>query len=1040
MLVHGAVPIAPEWRLHPLALRLPMEWLAAVQSDYIALGGFHEFRAPNDFDVAGRIPACYPGSFASLDSTELAPRGVVIAEIEAGRPPRLERRESAVAGVRDLGRLDIGRYADEQAVADGVLQRLPAGALPVVTLAGEPSFALDAATVVSGARAVGRPGIRRRRDVDGRCRPPRRPRQSRHRGRTCRAARTSPDCRRKGHRRADGRGARAAYIASRTGGRLMRSARLTSIGLAYGCHHARFDLPLRRVPIVIYGSNGSGKTTLVEALVTTTYGFDVRTDAGRLRERMPWVGDHYAARLNFVLVDPLEQLAFSIERDFLSQQVVVTRAHDGAEVFRGDADPGSSTQDAQRYRHWVGEHFGLDTRWAYELTACINQGALTQTRVGEHLLRIAAGGFTLVSSAKADIERRYYALTREPIGHTAARRTIDGALDTAEQEVLALEHRLDHVRARLERRHAALRERDVILRELAHLDRDIALLESALPLLADRQALRQRRDRTAKRATWLETHHRELNNGVLRLQSAEHAWDVVRAGAVYPEDFPERAAVLGELWAQKTAVDQDLQEKQSIVDRSARAPGWVSGLLGTIGFVALAGGAWLIAGLGRPVEGAVAIGLGMTGLIGLWLWRRAEGARWHQALAALEEVAQRQRELGARIANKSRDLPESETLNAETLPDRRMRFETQQRARTARDETRRRLNDVLARTVEDLSVARGPEGPAPSGVPAPVTPMALLDAMLSGIGGSEADASSSASPPAASRLLKELEESASAERLALTERDLELRRTLERPLQLPSDVTADAVQVESALADRRTRRDAPQSRLRALDAELADHARADESIVGIDTALQRARRRWETLAQSADVYRHAYALLGDAYEEFHRADEQRLLTAISTQLRALSDGVLGPFVATHGLDDVRVMLAGRAVPLESPPLSYGEYHAVLLAARFGTADFLARVGVRPPVIIDEPFTHLDEHRAARVWELLNAVARDRQVIVATQDRLILEILGIVPDIELAVRTDRKAAEEAAASQSSEPVLPAILDALREELTRWEGGQ
>lgn len=149
MLVHGALPIAPEWHLHPLALRLPIEWLVAVQSDYIALGGFHEFRAPYDFDVASRIPACYPGSFASLDSSELAPRGVVIAEIEVGRPPRLERRESAVAAVRDLGRLDIGRYADEQAVASGVLQRLPVGALPVVTLAGEPSFALDAAAVVN---------------------------------------------------------------------------------------------------------------------------------------------------------------------------------------------------------------------------------------------------------------------------------------------------------------------------------------------------------------------------------------------------------------------------------------------------------------------------------------------------------------------------------------------------------------------------------------------------------------------------------------------------------------------------------------------------------------------------------------------------------------------------------------------------------------------------------------------------------------------------------------------------------------------------
>jgi hypothetical protein len=156
MLLHGALPAAPEWRLHPSALRLPLDWLRTVRSDYIALGGFHEFRSPFDFDVASSIPACYPGSFASLDFSELAPRGLVIVEVEAGGRPRIERRESPVAPVRDLGRLDIGRYASETDVAAAIGLRLPPGALPVATLTGEPSFALDAERVLAALQpAVG---------------------------------------------------------------------------------------------------------------------------------------------------------------------------------------------------------------------------------------------------------------------------------------------------------------------------------------------------------------------------------------------------------------------------------------------------------------------------------------------------------------------------------------------------------------------------------------------------------------------------------------------------------------------------------------------------------------------------------------------------------------------------------------------------------------------------------------------------------------------------------------------------------------------
>ena len=119
-------------------------------------------------------------------------------------------------------------------------------------------------------------------------------------------------------------------------------------------------------------------------------------------------------------------------------------------------------------------------------------------------------------------------------------------------------------------------------------------------------------------------------------------------------------------------------------------------------------------------------------------------------------------------------------------------------------------------------------------------------------------------------------------------------------------------------------------------------------------------------------------------------------------------------------------------------MSYGEYHAVILAVRLGTADFLARVGVRPPVIIDEPFTHLDERRAERLWNLICLIARDRQVIVATQDRLILRALGVTPGITLGSPPPEEIVEPDVAGGHMRR--HAALDALKAELSRWEEGQ
>ena len=166
------------------------------------------------------------------------------------------------------------------------------------------------------------------------------------------------------------------------------------------------------------------------------------------------------------------------------------------------------------------------------------------------------------------------------------------------------------------------------------------------------------------------------------------------------------------------------------------------------------------------------------------------------------------------------------------------------------------------------------------------------------------------------------------------------------------------------------------------------------------------RTRRERAERKAAAYRHAFRLVVDAYREFRERDQDRLVEAVSRHLEGITGGGLGPIEVRdgrrdgEGLEAARVRSGGRSLPLASPPLSYGQLHAALFAVRLGAADFLAGLGVCLPLVVDDPFVHLDERRARELWDVLEGIAARRQVLVATQDRLLLEHLGVRPDLRL----------------------------------------
>lgn len=142
VLLHGSVPFSPHWETGGNALSLPIEALARLDCDYVALGDYHSQIGPDAFD-GGAVPACYAGSFAAVDLTETGPRGYAVVEVEPGAAPVVRHRSVPVPRVQDLGEIDVGGCADHDAVIDRIAARVEDGAIPVLRLTGVPDFPLD---------------------------------------------------------------------------------------------------------------------------------------------------------------------------------------------------------------------------------------------------------------------------------------------------------------------------------------------------------------------------------------------------------------------------------------------------------------------------------------------------------------------------------------------------------------------------------------------------------------------------------------------------------------------------------------------------------------------------------------------------------------------------------------------------------------------------------------------------------------------------------------------------------------------------------
>ena len=716
----------------------------------------------------------------------------------------------------------------------------------------------------------------------------------------------------------------------------MLRPRIETLALDYGRLHGEWQLPAHDDrPVLISGPNGSGKTTLVEGLVHTLFGYHRwrRGEQGReLMARQPWDGDGMIGRLQ--LARNGRRLTF--RRDFEDGRVRIEDKETGEVEFDGAADPGARNQEARQYRRLLVELFGLQDLRVYEATLLIRQGGIADTVLGDHLLRIAAGGNARVDGASRSIAERHRAITSRPMGPASEPAITPRELERVENEMAALEERLREARQAGEQRRPLALDRERTAQQLEHLQEEIHLLEEAQSTLARSGTVemeaRQLRGLTRK----LERAGDALEAALEEHSAAETAADESTREGVYPEDLPERLARAELRW-------RDLQQLRE------RLPSWPAPL----GLVILAGAAVLLF-LGRFVLGGVLAAVGGL-LLAAWL------ALWLDSRRRARQVRE---ELEPVLA----DVPQGRQLGPDTSDQALERYHAQKAARQRVEQARERLADALRD-------ARG----------------LLRDAGVVGVevGGSLADAPTETVRAAAERTRERLREGR-----------VELERVGETSLQLPDGVVPTEEGVREALQARRAEHARIQEELQSISQALMERGTPAESPGALEAALGGLRPRRAALVRKAQVLEAAHALITDAYDAFREQDQDRLVRLMSSRIQRLTDSRLGPIVVEDMLEDARLEGFGRLLDLASPPLSYGEYHAVLLGVRLGAADFLAGVGVLPPLIVDEPFAHLDRERRRILWDLLCQVARERQVIVTTQDLLLVEDLDVEPDIRL----------------------------------------
>lgn len=738
----------------------------------------------------------------------------------------------------------------------------------------------------------------------------------------------------------------------------MAPIRFRSIRLSYGRHDRSLTFPDGPEPYVIVGQNGSGKTTLLECLIRAIFGFNRRGgDGDHLAARLPWNGCKCDAAVR--LIDRGgDEIEFA--RCFDDDEVIVTDIGRGKVLFQGEANPAGRNQATEHYGAIVWDRIGIRELSTYARTLFIAQGGLPSSQIGADLLQLAVGGAGTVDAAKSEIEEQVKKLTRTGL---------DGAgRGRKERELEAVETQIAHLQKimgdseRAEGARVPLQNAlDTTLAERESVSRRVEQLMRAQEPVATHQAGVERTARLEEQLKSVQAEIAALGELGHEYRHAAAELERIRTSRLYPSDFRERCAVLRQLWAEQEREQAAAADARKAGD--SRGPSSRSLAIGSAAMTICA-----VVTLALQYR-AIAVSLLIAAFVLAAVWwtlKRDERAADARARSTLEARAARLTELAKAIAAKLEGVPDPQLLTPDTVAHTLSTFDDQQAIATAYIKAEQRLRDRVADVSKRMSVLLGnlssPSAPT-AGEQAEQLLQALRDVQYDTM------------------------QKVAAERYAL-EKQQDLQS------QLPAGIALNTRAIAGALEASRKEEVALQQTIVRLRQRLLEEGTAGESALALADRLERLREQRQEIIRRITVLRGAAVLLDDAYARFRERDQARLLEHVSTRACTLSNGKLGPFSTESTLEEAEIRAYNRQLAIACPPLSFGEMHCAGLAIRLGCADFLAGINIVLPLLIDDPFAHLDGPHAEAVWALLSKIAAERQVIVTTHETHFLGRLGI----------------------------------------------
>ncbi|HXQ96496.1 MAG TPA: hypothetical protein VN800_06195 [Candidatus Acidoferrales bacterium] len=208
------------------------------------------------------------------------------------------------------------------------------------------------------------------------------------------------------------------------------------------------------------------------------------------------------------------------------------------------------------------------------------------------------------------------------------------------------------------------------------------------------------------------------------------------------------------------------------------------------------------------------------------------------------------------------------------------------------------------------------------------------------------------------------------------------------PLEVASGIVEEdaAARLARLAAEERAALDRERSLAGAAEdraARLPDVAEAEEELQRAEAELDRVRRLDATLGQTI-------ALLEQAQERVHRDIAPVLAAAIRDRLGALTAGRYDDATMDPASLEVRVRERTTGRWRDAQRLSMGTREQVYLLLRAAMAQHLVTTGETAPLLLDEVTAQADERRKVAMLETLHAMSRERQVILFTHDREVIE--------------------------------------------------